>query len=156
MKLMFKQRLFSWFDSYDIYDENNNTVYTVKGELALGHQLRIYDANGEEVGLVKERFFKLLPTFTIYKDNQEIGYIKKEFTLFSQKFDISFKDWQVDGDFLGWNYSVVSSKGKIMTTTKKIWNLTDVYEIDVVNSEDALDAVMIVLAIDAAKCDQNN
>ena len=32
MKLLFKQRLFSWFDSYDIYDEFGNTVYVVKGQ----------------------------------------------------------------------------------------------------------------------------
>ena len=30
MKLLFKQRAFAWFDSYDIYDENENTVYIVK------------------------------------------------------------------------------------------------------------------------------
>ena len=30
MKLLFKQRLFSWFDNYDIYDEAGNTVYVVK------------------------------------------------------------------------------------------------------------------------------
>lgn len=29
MKLMFKQRFFSWFDSYDIYDESGAAVYTV-------------------------------------------------------------------------------------------------------------------------------
>ena len=34
MKLLFKQRLFSWFDSYDIYDEFGNTVYVVKGQLS--------------------------------------------------------------------------------------------------------------------------
>ena len=27
MKLLFKQRLFSWFDSYDIYDEAGETVF---------------------------------------------------------------------------------------------------------------------------------
>ena len=32
MKLLFKQRLFSWFDSYDIYDESGNTVYVGKGQ----------------------------------------------------------------------------------------------------------------------------
>ena len=31
MKLLFKQRFFSWFDSYDIYDENGAAVYTVEG-----------------------------------------------------------------------------------------------------------------------------
>ena len=35
MRLLFRQRLFSWFDSYDIYDEAGNTVYTVEGKLAL-------------------------------------------------------------------------------------------------------------------------
>ena len=29
VKLLFKQRLFSWFDSYDIYDETEQTVYVV-------------------------------------------------------------------------------------------------------------------------------
>lgn len=43
MKLLFRQRAFSWFDSYDIYDENENTVYVVKGQLSWGHCLKIYD-----------------------------------------------------------------------------------------------------------------
>ena len=55
MKLLFKQRLFSWFDSYDIYDEAGNTVYVVKGQLAWGHKLIIYDAYGNEVGMVVEK-----------------------------------------------------------------------------------------------------
>ena len=27
MKMYFKQRLFSWFDCYDIYDEDGHTLY---------------------------------------------------------------------------------------------------------------------------------
>ena len=49
-KLLFKQRLFSWFDSYDIYDETEQTVYVVKGQLAWGHCLKIFSVYGEEVG----------------------------------------------------------------------------------------------------------
>ena len=48
MRLLFKQRLFSWFDSYDIYDEDGNTVYTVKGQLSWGHCMKIFDAHGNE------------------------------------------------------------------------------------------------------------
>ena len=36
VKLLFKQRLFSWFDSYDIYDETEQTVYVVKRAVGLG------------------------------------------------------------------------------------------------------------------------
>lgn len=36
MKMLFKQRVFSWFDSYDIYDEYGNTLFVVKGQLSWG------------------------------------------------------------------------------------------------------------------------
>ena len=47
MKLLFKQRFFSWFDSYDIYNENGETVYTVEGKLSWGHKLHILNNQGE-------------------------------------------------------------------------------------------------------------
>ena len=28
MRLLFRQRFFSWFDSYDIYNENEETVHS--------------------------------------------------------------------------------------------------------------------------------
>ena len=55
MRLLFRQRMFSWFDSYDIYDENGNTVYVVKGQLSWGHLLNIYDAYENKLGYVQER-----------------------------------------------------------------------------------------------------
>ena len=61
MKLLFKQRFFSWFDSYDIYDEAGNTLFAVKGELAWVHLIRIYDASGNEVGYIKEKMLTWLP-----------------------------------------------------------------------------------------------
>lgn len=46
MKLLFKQRFFSWFDSYDIYNEDGQVIYQVEGKLSWGHKLVIYDQNG--------------------------------------------------------------------------------------------------------------
>ena len=46
MRMYFKQRMFSWFDSYDIYDEQGNTLYVVKGQLAWGHCLKIFEWTG--------------------------------------------------------------------------------------------------------------
>ena len=79
MKLLFKQRFFSWFDSYDIYDEAGNTVYTVKGELAWGHLLRIYDSRGNAVGCVKERIFTWLPKFEMYLGDNYIAVVYESF-----------------------------------------------------------------------------
>ena len=61
MKLLFKQRMFSWFDSYDIYDENENTVYVVKGQLSWGHCLKIFDTEENELGTVKQEVLTWLP-----------------------------------------------------------------------------------------------
>ena len=83
MRLLFRQRMFSWFDSYDIYDENGNTVYVVKGQLSWGHLLNIYDAYENKLGYVQERVLTFLPKFEIYEREQYLGCISKEFTFLS-------------------------------------------------------------------------
>ncbi len=93
MKLLFKQRFFSWFDSYDIYDEYGNTMYTVQGQLAWGHCLKIFDALGNEIGTVKERVLTWLPKFEIYFGNTYMGCISKELTFFKPKFNIDYNGW---------------------------------------------------------------
>ena len=67
MRLYFKQRFFSWFDSYDIYDEaTGEPVFTVEGKLAWGHCLHILDAQGRHIATVKERILTFLPKFELY------------------------------------------------------------------------------------------
>ena len=157
MKLIFKQRLFSWFDSYDIYDEAGNTVFTVKGELSWGHLLRIYDAIGNDVGYIKERVFTFLPKFEIYLGDNYMGCISKEFTFFKPKFNIDYNGWTVDGDWFEWDYSIFNSSVQtVATVSKEIWNWTDTYVIDVQNPNDAICVLMLVLAIDAEKCSRSD
>ena len=92
MRLLFKQRLFSWFDSYDIYDEDGRTVYTVEGKLSWGHCLHILDARGEHIGTVQEKVFTLLPKFELYIHDQYVGSIQKQFTFFQPRFTITMRN----------------------------------------------------------------
>ena len=157
MKLLFKQRFFSWFDSYDIYDEAGNTVFTVRGELAWGHLLRIYDANDNEVGCIKEKIFTWLPKFEMYLGDNYIGSINKEFSFFRPKFNIDYNGWQVEGDWFEWEYTIQNGSGRdVAAVSKEIWNWTDTYVIDVYDPKDAIYALMLVLAIDAEKCSRND
>ncbi len=157
MRLLFKQRLFSWFDSYDIYNETGETVYVVKGHLSWGHCLKIFDVYGNEIGTVKERLLTFLPKFEIYLGERYIGCISKEFTFFRPKFNIDCNGWHIEGDFLEWDYNILNWAGQnIATVSKKPFNWTDTYVIDVYDPENALCALMLVLAIDAEKCSRNN
>lgn len=156
MKLLFKQRFFSWFDSYDIYDEMGNTVFTVRGELSWGHLLRIYDALGTEVGYIKEKVFTWFPKFEMYLGNNYVGSINKEFSFFRPRFNVEYNGWQVEGDFFEWDYDIINQIGqRVATVNKELWNWTDTYVIDVYNPNDAVCALMLVLAIDAEKCSRD-
>lgn len=157
MKLLFKQRFFSWFDSYDIYNEAGQTVYTVKGKLAWGHCLKIYDAVGNEIGTVRERILTFLPKFEMYLGDRYIGCISKEFTFLKPQFHIDCNGWFVDGDWFEWDYEIIGANGaRVASVSKELWNWTDTYVIDVPDPGDALCALMLVLAIDAEKCSRRN
>lgn len=157
MKLLFKQRFFTWLDSYDIFDESGNTVFTVEGKFAWGHCLHINDANGNHIGTVKEEILTfLVPKFQMYRGDVYVGEIRKEFSFFKPVFTINCNGWRVDGDFFEWDYQIIDSTGRrVAVITKELFNWTDTYVIDVDRPEDALDVLMLVLAIDAEKCSRN-
>ena len=158
MKLLFKQRMFSWFDSYDIYDESGSTAYTVKGVLSWGHCLKIFDPYGNVLGVVKEEVFSFLPRFSLYDEYEQcIGQIRKELTFFRPSFTLDFRGWQIDGDFFEFNYRVIDPAGRIvMTAGKELFQWTDTYVLDIADPADALHCLMVILAIDAAKCSAAN
>ena len=156
MKLLFKQRFFSWFDSYDIYDEAGNVAYTVEGKLSWGHKLVIYDAGGNEVGMVVQKVLTFLPGFEIYERGNYIGCISKEFSFFQPRYNIDYNGWHIDGTFMEWDYNIADQNGSpVAYISKELFHMTDTYVIDVSNPQNALYALMFVLAIDAEKCSRD-
>ena len=143
MRLLIKQRVFSWTDSYDVYDENENPKYFVKAEFfSLGHQLHVYDRNNHELGVIRQRLLTFLPAFEI-----EIGgrlrarYMSHD---------------GVEGDFLGWDYDVYNGCSSIIHISKELFHWGDTYTINFSDPQDELEGLMLVIAIDAANCTQNN
>ena len=136
MKMLFKQRMFSWFDSYDIYDEYGNTLFVVKGQLSWGHCLRIFDAAGCPVGSVKEKIFTWMPQFELYTGEDDyVGCLSRELTLFRPSYHIDCNGWRIEGSFWEWDYDILAPSR---------------------HTVDALCALMVVLAIDAEKCSRYN
>lgn len=157
MRLLIKQRVFSWSDTYDIYDEAGDVRYYVKAEFfSLGHRLHVYDADGREIGLIKEKLLTFLPTFEIEINGTVYGQIQKKFSFFRPKYEIDFNGWRVEGDFLGWDYDVYSGCSSIVHITKELLHWGDTYVIDIARPEDELMGMMLVIAIDAANCTDGN
>lgn len=153
MKLLFKQRFFSWLDSYDIYYEDGSVAYTVEGQLAWGHKLVICGPDGRELGMVREEVLTFLPRFALYLGEQEIGEVRRELTLFRPSYTLDCMGWQIEGDFLQWDYTVADAQGNaVATISKELFHWTDTYVLDVAEAQNALYVLMIALAIDAAQC----
>lgn len=153
MKLLIKQRVFSWTDTYDIYDENGEKKYFVKAEfLSLGHQLHIYDKNNCEIGVIHEKILTLLPVFEIERNGRMVGSIQKKFSLFKPKYEVDCNGWRVEGDFLGWDYDVYSGCSSIIHISKELLHWGDTYVLHFNDPEDEVMGLLLVIAIDAANC----
>lgn len=153
MKLLIKQRVFSWTDSYDVYDEEGNARYFVKAEfLALGHQLHVYNQQNEEIASIHQRLLTLLPAFEIEIGGRVRGMVQKKFTLFRPQYEISYNGWRAEGDFMGWDYDVYEGCSSIIHISKELFHWGDTYVIDIADPAHELEALMLVIAIDAANC----
>lgn len=158
MKLYIRQRIFSWTDSYDVYDENGEARYEVKAELfSFGHQIHVYEKRtGREVGSVHQKLFTLLPQFEIVVDGRIVGTVRREFTILRKRYQVDYRGWDVDGDFLGWDYRVCAGELEIMTISKELFQWSDSYVLNYSNPANEMPGLLLVIAIDAANCSHND
>ncbi len=148
MKLYIKQRIFSWTDSYDVYDETGEARYEVKADFfSFGHQIRVFDKRtGLEVGSIHEKLLTLLPRFEIVIQGQSCGSVRKELTLFRPRYQV---------DFRGWDYRVTEGRREVMSISRELFRWSDTYVLRYDNPADEMPGLLLVLAIDAANCSQD-
>ena len=158
MKLLIKQRVFSWTDSYDVYDESGEARYQVSAEFfSLGHRLHVYDKRtGREIGAIHEKLFTFLPQFEIVIAGEVRGVVRKEFTFFIPKYRVDYRGWDVDGDIMGWDYRVTDGGREIMDISKELFHWSDTYVLNFRDPADEIPGLLLVLAIDAANCSHND
>ncbi len=155
MKLILKQRVFSWLDKYDIYNENQEVMFHVQGKMAFGRKLEIYNNSENHIASIEQKIASLLPTYRMFLGGAEVGKIKKEFTFFRPKFIVDYKGWDVEGDFWDWNYQIKSGNNVVANISKEFFAFSDVYVIDVLDESNILESLMVVLTIDAIKDDSS-
>ncbi|MBQ8165449.1 MAG: LURP-one-related family protein [Lachnospiraceae bacterium] len=152
MKLFIKQRAFSWFDNYKIFDEDGNPMYSIRGELSWGHCLRMYDTQDTEVCMVREKRDTLLPKFEMYVGGTYIGSINKGSDVTKNVYSIDFNGWRIEGDLMESEYQIFDGQGyQIASMTKEVLKQADTYRIKITNPQDELYVLMLMVAIDAEK-----
>ncbi len=156
MRLLFKQRFSFGFDKYDIYNEQGDTVFTVKGRFAFGRKLEVYDRGENLVGTLVGRVFRWMPTFEIYVGERYVGTIEKKFTFLKPEFTLECDGWSIMGNFFEYDYSIVDAKDATVARIEKEFAWMDTYHLDIIDDSNVLKVLMIVIAIDAEKDDRRN
>lgn len=152
MRLIIKQKVFSWTDRFRVWDEDDHDRYYVEGEFfSFGKRLHIMDADDREVALVQQKVFSFLPRFFVLVDGVQVAEIVKEFTFFHPRYTIDGLGWDIDGDFFAHDYSISQDGREIVTIHKEWLTWGDCYVLDIADPKDTVTALAVVLAIDCVQ-----
>lgn len=67
-----------------------------------------------------------------------------------------YNGWRVEGDFLDGIMMYTMECSSIIHISKELFHWGDTYTINFSDPQDELEGLMLVIAIDAANCTQNN
>jgi len=158
MDLYIKQHIFTWGDKFSVYDEFQNEIYIVEGEIfTWGKKLHIYDASGNEVAFIEQEVFSFLPKYYIFKGDEQVGEVVKEFTFFVPQYSVNGLGFEVSGDFFEHNYEIYKNEQTIATVSKEWLTWGDTYQISIEQGQDEVAILAVVIVIDACiQASRNN
>lgn len=152
MKLYIKEKVFSWNEQFTVKDENGWDKYFVEGEfLSFGKKLHLNNIHGEEVAFIQQKLFTWMPRFTVSVRGREIAEIRKEFTLFFERYVIDGLGWEIEGSVWEHEYEIRKNGRTIVTISKEWFTWGDSYELNILDPADEIVALAVVLTIDCVR-----
>ncbi len=158
MKLYLKQNILSLVDTYRILDENGDEMYYARSQFfKFFAEIDIINRYGDIVYTIKRIFSFILPRYEIIKDGVVIATLNSEgFFIKSWNINTSERNLYLEGDILAYDLSVYEDGRELAHIRKKFFALSDSYEIDIANDEDADLIATLIIAIDNAYHNNNN
>ncbi len=156
MKLCIKQHVFTFGSKFSVYDEYGNEKYYVEGEIfTFGRKLHVYDTSGQEVAYIEQQLFTFTPVYSVYIAGSHAFDIHKKFTLFYSAYDIDGMGLEVEGDFLGHDYSVCKNGLQAAYISKEWFTFGDCYSLDVQDAENEIPVLCAAIVIDCVAASNN-
>jgi uncharacterized protein YxjI len=157
MALCIRERIFSWGDHYDVYDEDGNVRYIVQGEVfSFGHKIHLYDEHQVEIAFIQEKVWSFFKTFEIFIGGKSRGFIQKKFSWFVPRYQVDFMNLEIIGHIFEWNYEFRKDEETVGLMQRKILCWGNVYYLTAMNLADELSFLALSLAIDAARSEDED
>ena len=147
MRLLIKQKVFSWRDRFVIKDENGNDRYYAEGEVfSWAKKLHIYDLSGREVAYIEQKIWSWMPKYYIFRNGSLVALIRKELSFLHPKYTLEGPGWTVEGSFWEHDYDILEQGRKIAGVRKEWFTWGDFYVL--ADGWDEVLALAVVLTID--------
>ena len=149
MKLYIKQRIFSWNDSFSVYDSMERELFTVQGALfSFGKKLTIFDRTDREIYRIEQELFRFRPRYHIVEGEEIRSTVVKEVSMFRPYYTVEGPGWEVQGDFFDHDYEITDG-GRLVASVQKQWfTWGDTYEINVDDAYDPVAVLAVAIIID--------
>ena len=105
---------------------------------------------------IREKLFRFLPEFEIVIGDRVQGTVRKELTFLRPRYQVDYRGWDVEGDFLGWDYQVKQGGRVVMSISKELFQWSDSYILRYTDPASEMPGLLLVLAIDAANCSSDD
>ncbi|MCL2631143.1 MAG: LURP-one-related family protein [Firmicutes bacterium] len=143
-----KQKIFSVRDGYHVFDQYDNRAFHIMGKFfSIGKKFRFLDMSGSELFFIKQKLFRLFPTYEIWQGGQRVALFKGKFRMFGKKAVIKseqYGDFKLWGSVMGWNFRITNNGAHAMEISKKLFRLSDTYAIDI--ADGLYDPFMLAVA----------
>ncbi len=159
MKLYLKQKVFKFLDHYDVYDEEQNVIFTVNQKFRfLGFHADVTAKEGFSSFVIDKEVFRFLPKYILTFEDGEQIILNFRFSFIQRKIDVesTFGNLFVRGNFWDLDFDVLKEEEVIATISKKWLTWGDTYEIDIYDKKYASEVLGIVIAIDSQKDIERN
>jgi uncharacterized protein YxjI len=145
ISLYMQQKAISLKPKFDIFDDNENPVYHVEGDITrLNFSIQ---KNGQEVLKLKKKLVAIMPEYTVLREKTEIAKIKKKFKLSKPELvgQVNGQELHIAGDIMGYDFDIQVGGKTIghVDTAQTVWQ--DCYRIAIL--DESFKDIVIALSI---------
>lgn len=154
-----KEQAVSVHDLYHIYDAQGVERYQIKGKLlSLHDSTSLLDMEGTELARIHKKIVSLHETHFIEVKGETLTEIRSEwFHPIHPKIDAPGLGWQIQGNLLEHDFTVVDGEGYVHITVHRQWvSLGDGYQVVVENDQEVVPALALMVALERILTDRRS
>ncbi len=147
-----KEKAVSIHGVYHIYDQDGVERFQIKGKaFSLHDYTALLDMEGNELARVHKKLLSLHETHFIEMDGKEVAEVRsKLFHPIHQKIDVPGFGWQIRGNLMEHDFSVVDTEtGTIRISVHRKWlSIGEGYQVLIDREEDVIPGLALMVALE--------